>query len=76
MHSAIVSILTPTSAVLFAFTVYGKVLMSIEFVHDPSQFLFSYRHSSIPTIVMLIPTSFSICAKFFVQKARESRKVK
>jgi len=60
VHSASTSTRTPTSDVLFAFTMYGRLLISRVLVQLPSHAWFSYRHSSIPTIVMLTPTSFSI----------------
>ena len=58
-HCGTTCTLTPTCAVLLALTVYGTGLMSSELVQLPSQFSFSYRHSSIPTIVMLMPSFFS-----------------
>lgn len=60
VHSPMTSTRTPTSAVLLALTIYGNELTSSWFVQLPSQFTFSCRHSSIPTMVMLISTSFSI----------------
>lgn len=39
---------------------YGSVFISNTFVQLPSQFTYSYKHSSMPTMVIFIPTSFSI----------------
>ncbi|KYN32818.1 hypothetical protein ALC56_12883, partial [Trachymyrmex septentrionalis] len=41
VHSAITSTRTPTRAVLFAFTIYGKLLISRVFVQLPSHISFS-----------------------------------